>query len=49
MYSTVTTYTLLHNLNLLLRQAIKFVDELVDLAVGSLDLALTAGLARVKI
>lgn len=34
---------LLHDLDLLLREAIKFVDELVDLPVGGFDLALKAG------
>ena len=42
-------YRLLHNLNLLFRQAVEFVDELVDLAVGGFDLALTTGPAQVKI
>jgi len=36
-------YRLLHNLNFLFRQAVEFVDELIDLAVGRLDLALKAG------
>ena len=35
--------SLLHDLNLILRQPVKFVDELVDLAVGSFDLELKAG------
>ena len=30
------------------RQPVKFVDELVDLAVGGFDLALKRGLAQVK-
>ena len=34
---------LLNDLYLLLRQAVEFMDELVDLPVGGLDLALKAG------
>ena len=33
-------YRLFYDLNLLLRQAIEFIDKLFDLAVGGLDLAL---------
>ena len=40
---------LLHKLNLLLRQAVEFIDELVDLVVGGFDLTLNAGPAQVKI
>ncbi len=33
----------LYNFNLILRQPIEFIDELVDLAVGGVDLAVKAG------
>ena len=31
------------------RKLVEFIDELIDLAVGGLDLALTTGFAQVKI
>jgi hypothetical protein len=42
-YASFSSSFVSYDFNLLLRQSIKFIDELVDLAVGGLDLALQAG------